>query len=207
MKTENVILVLPEWERTKKGHENQVGNLQTVVDKLTVLGLEDVTVKDIEDLTFNHGKLLNDKAEKFIRKNAGAFILPATRSRIIEENMKEYSVAFSNARIELERIFQVRSGNPLTADAYIIKKGVVSLSDEWVEQLKESHTIRETPERQEALRLIAEVETAINNINAFVKDNKYFGRGITTWNDGRIALCYIGSNGDFYKQDEYLQYI
>jgi hypothetical protein len=121
--------------------------------------------------------------------------------------MKEFSAVFSNAKMELVLAFQIRTRDPLTEEAYTISKGVVSISDKWVEQLKEAHTIRTNPARDEAQKLIDELEAAVTELNKMVEGNPHFGKGVTSCRDTRRCLCYLDELGGLVKCPENLQYI
>ena len=200
-----IIKILPEWQRIKLKHEQKVGDIQLIVDRLTVLGLR-VVIEDVSDL-INGGTSLYDKAERHVKSNVGIFKLPMQRKRQFDENMQEYAGVIEISKAEFKRVLQTETKSPLMPEAYFIKSGTVSISDAWVEQLVELHTIRETEKRIEAMRLCKEVETAIANINEFVRDNELFYKGFAYDQFGDRALCYINNESEFYVEEDNLQYI
>jgi len=200
-----IIKILPEWQRIKLMHEQKVGDIQFIVDGLTEYGLR-ATSEDVADLV-NGGHSLYDKAANHVKSNIGVFKLPMQRKRIFDENLKEYTGVIEGVKSDLKRVLQMETKNPLMPEAYTIDGGKVSISGDWVERLVEMHTIRETEKRVEAVRLCKEVETAIANINDFVKDNELFYKGFSYDQFGDRALCYIDNESEFYVEEDNLQYI
>jgi hypothetical protein len=195
------IKIKPEWETILRKHENKCDDLQQVVNKLTESGLT-VTFGDIKDL-ISHGTALYDQVEQTVKSNAGMFKLPAARQKFIDENTAVLRTAIVEAKKDIDRILAI----PLTIEAFDIRKGTVSISDIWVEQLKESHTIHSTDEREKALELIGNVEEAIKNLNAFVANNKSFGAGITSSQDQRRCLMFIRGDGSVHIDIDALEFI
>lgn len=205
MEKEKVIKIKPEWEVVLKRHETKRNDLQRVVNKLTESGLT-VTYGDIKDL-INNGTAFYEQVEQTVKSNAGIFKLPAAHQKFIEENTEVLRTEIVAAKKDIYRILAVDSTNPLTIDAYEIRKGVVAISDAWTEQLKESHTIRATEEREKAIELINNVEVAIKQLNDLVKDNPHFGCGITTSQDTRRCLMWISGDGNVHITDDALEFV
>jgi len=195
------IKIKPEWETVLRRHANKCNDLQQVVNKLTENGLT-VTFGDIKDL-INHGTALYDQVEQTVKSNAGMFKLPAARQKFIEENTEVLRNVIVEAKKEIDRILRF----PMTIQGFEIRKSTVSISDKWVEELKESHTIHSTDEREKALELIHSVSEAINNLNAFVANNKYFGAGISSSQDTRRHLMFIRGDGSVHIDIDALEFI
>lgn len=202
---QKVIFQDPKWEVIKTRHEDLVGHIQQVVDNLLANGLT-VSIEDLRDL-INHGGKLRGQIDQIVKSNAGIFKLPAAKQKFIEENTVALQEVITGAKRDLFRILAIESTRSLTIDAYLIENGKVILSDQWVVETKEAHTVRSTPSREKALELIANVEAAINELNAFVADNKFFGSGIRSSEDGRRSLMYIKGNGSICVKKEELEFI
>lgn len=195
------IKIKPEWETILNRHANKCNDLQQVVNKLTESGLT-VTFGDIKDL-INHGTALYNQVDQTVKSNAFIFKLPAARQKFFEENTEVLRTAIDEAKKEIDRILPI----PLTIEAFDIRKGIVTISDTWVEALKESHTIYATEERDKALELIRNVEKSIKNLNAFVANNKSFGTGITSSQDPRRRLMFIRGDGSVHVDIDALEFI
>lgn len=200
-----ILLVKPEWEQIKTRHEDKCNDIQLVVNYLVENGLI-ITSGDLKDL-INVGTALYDQINQIVKSNAGIFKLPAARQKFVEENTAALREAVANAKRQLFKILAIESQRPLSIDAFEIRKGNVTISEQWVEELKESHTIRSTDNREKALELIANVEKAINDLNAFVADNKFFGAGITSSQDGRRCLMYISGDAAVHVDKDQIEFI
>lgn len=200
-----VIKIKPQWQTIQKRHEDKCNDLQQVVNKLTESGLT-VTYGDIKDL-INNGTALYGQVEQTVRSNAGIFKLPAARQKFIEENTEVLRMAIAEAKKDIYRILAIESTNPLAIEAYDIRKGTVAISEQWVEELKESHTIRSTDDREKALELIHNVEVSIKQLNDFVKANPHFGTGITTSLDTRRCLMWLSGDGDVHIDHDAIEFI
>lgn len=202
---EKIFSINPEWEQIMKRHADKCNDLQQVVNELTENGLT-VTFGDIKDL-INNGSALYQQVEQTVKSNAGIFKLPAAKAKFITENTEILQNVIDEAKKEINRILAVNSIRPLSFDAYEIRKGMVAISDAWVQNLKESHTLRMTSEREKALELIQNVEVAIEQLNQLVKDNKFFGTGITTSQDSRRSLMWLSGDGVIHINIDELEFI
>ena len=202
---EKVIRIKPEWETILKRHADKCNDLQRLANELTENGLT-VTFGDIKDL-INNGSAFYDQVRQTVKSNAGIFKLPAARKKFIEENTEVLENVIIDAKKEINRILAVNSMNPMTIEAFELKKGIISISDAWLQNLKESHTIHATPEREKALGLIKNVEEAIKNLNELVKDNPNFGTGITTSHDTRRCLVWLSGDGAVHINIDALEFI
>jgi len=200
-----IIQILPEWQRIRVGHERRLKELQNEVNQLIDAGL-DVAENCISDLA-NGARELYELAQKKANESVGTFMLPAVRKKAIDENTQYLNAVIRDACSNIYALMALNSSNPLSSDAFTCKDGIVQISDEWFLAKQEEYTIRKTEDRAKALMLIKAVRTAIDNLNDFVKDNKSFGKGITSYGDGRRCLCYIGEYGDFNVEEHNLQYI
>lgn len=199
------IKVKQGWQTILSSHQSKLSDLQRITDNLTESGLT-VTDGDFKDL-INNGTAIYNQAEQTAKSNAGLFKLPNARKRFIEENTAELRTIIDGNKSDLLRVLNINGSKPLTIDAYNIAKGKVSISDEWLSELKEQHTIYQSDERKEALRLIGEVKTAINNLNAFVAKNPNFGTGITGSQDNRRSLLWIDGNGILHEDADNLEFV
>lgn len=205
MEVEKVVFVKTDWTFILKRHEVKSSDIQQVIKNLTESGLT-VTIGDLKDLVINSSALY-DQAKQKARSNASIFSLPAAKQKFIDENVESLENVINQAKSDLYRVMNLEGSNPLRIEAYSLNHGLVSVSDEWIEALKESHTIRSTPERERAVELIQNVEAAINQLNNLVKDNKFFGAGILTFRDNRRCLCHLSDDGELIKCDEAIEFI
>ncbi|HPE74683.1 MAG TPA: hypothetical protein PLC80_01265 [Draconibacterium sp.] len=200
-----VIKVKPQWETIQKRHLNKCNDIQQVVNNLIEIGLT-VTSGDLSDL-INNGTALYNQAEQKAKSNADIFSLPAARERFIKENTESLAKDINNAKESIIRILALNSTNPLNYEAFKIEKGHVSISATWIEELKESFTIRTTESREKALELMGNVETAIKTLNDFVSDNQNFGTGVTTFDDNRRSLVWLSEKGQINLEISNLEFI
>lgn len=113
----------------------------------------------------------------------------------------------SSCSLEYKFLLNLDGVCPLDQTAFDIKDGVVSLSEKWLQEKDKEYTIEVTETREAALELIANLEKAINELNSFVANNQYFGKGFTVWNDQKRSLCWLDDNGDFKKDEEVLEFL
>ena len=202
---ENVIKVKQEWEKIHLRHVNKLPEIQKIIEDLSEIGLT-VATGDLHDL-MNSGIALYEQARQKAKSNASIFSLPAARAKFITENTEILSQAILTAKTELTRILATQSQNPLDVMAYAITKGQISVSNDWSEALKESFTIRESSSRKQALKLMQNVKSAIQELNDFVKDNKNIGIGLTTFQDNRRSLVWIGGSGEVNLDTDSLEFV
>ncbi len=195
----------PIWRNSLALHERAVSQIQFVVNDLTDLGLK-VTIEDLKDL-INNGSALSDQVSEVVAKTSLIHKLISARSRYIAENTDALLRAISDAKESLEKILKLNSMNPLSIDAFAVEKSIVGVSEAWKEELRESYIVRESEARQKAQKLIENVESAIKEINDFVKDNPNFGKGITIYSDDRRSLCYLDEAGKLVICKQELQLI
>lgn len=200
-----VIKVKPEWLNKYNAHLRKVDEIQVVVKELVSEGLK-VTLGDIQNLV-NNGRALYEQAEQAAISNAGVFTLPAAKRKFIEEHTAELQRLISESKSKLTRILALEGVNPLSIEAYELTRGVVSVSDKWLKELKESHTIRRTESRDKALELMNNVKEAVSQLNNFVADNQYFGAGVLTASDSRRSLVWIGNKGEINLDIDNLEFI
>nr|WP_319512248.1 hypothetical protein [uncultured Draconibacterium sp.] len=201
----DIIKIKPEWEHIYKKHDSKVNEIQQVVNNLIENGLK-VTFGDIQNLV-NNGTALYEQAEQAAKSNASVFSLPAAKRKFIEENTLILNDRISEAKKELIKILALEGVNTLSIEAFELTKGIVSISETWIEALKESHTIRTSERRERALELMSNFEVAANELNEFVKENKYFGAGISTASDTRRCLMWIGERGEINRDIDNLEFI
>ena len=199
------IRILPEWQKIRKKHENRVAELQVVADKLTQSGIT-VTEGVIADLV-NNGSDTYSQARQAANAGVGIFKLPAARKRAFEEYVSELNAVISVAKQDVVRILAINSLSPFMPDAYIVKKGVVSISDDWIKTTEAEYTIVDTKKQEEARRFVEEIGKAIDSLNNLVNGNRYVNKGVTVWNDGSSCLCYIDEWGVFRVEEHNFQYI
>lgn len=203
---EEILMTNPGWERIKAKHEAAIKALQMELNNLKEVGLS-VGMEDFIDLANSNGDKLKQQAEKIVKGNASIFKLPGAKAKFIEENIIPLNDLIADTKNNLTSILALNSSYPLQIEAFAITKGCITFSDEWLADLKESHTIRKTERRVEALRLIEEAKAAINNLNDFVKGNPYISIGITSSEDDRRCLCYLNDYGTLIECPEVLEYI
>ena len=199
-----IIKIKPEWQNVLRKHESKCNEFQKSIDYLTKNGL-DVGINDIKDLV-NHGTVLSKKVDMIVKSNAGLFKLPAARQKFIIENTDFLNEVVAEVKRNLFKILAIESQG-FIIDAFEINEGIVSISEVWKKDLKESFTIYTTEKRNKALELIDRVNTAINELNGFVADNKFFGTGISSSEDVRRCLMYIYQDGTLKTDIDSIEFI
>ena len=82
-----------------------------------------------------------------------------------------------------------------------------TLSDEWLQEMKDCFEPKQTEARRQALELMDNAVTAIEALNAFVADNPYIGKGVTSSTDDRRCLIWIDGDGNIQREDNNLKFI
>lgn len=193
-------------ERIICAHTVIVDQIQTIVNEMSEVGFE-IGTKELIDLG-NSCESLYTQAEELAAKDAKGINITSRRKQLYNDNI-EYlrSIIFKNSQILSNVLRRYGSNEPLVTEAFEIKEGTVSISASWKKAKEEEYTITPTKKREQAITLVQNVENAINELNSFVADNPYFGRGISTSQDSRRVLCWLDGEGGFHEEKENYEFI
>lgn len=201
----DIIFSDKQWEVIYRKHDAKCVDIQHDLKSLEESGLK-VTIGDLKDL-IDHGTALYEQAEQLAKSNASIFKLPKARQMEYEKYIEHLNQVINDAKRHLFFVLAINSPNQLSIDAFSKVDGTIQINEKWKTELEESYTIRKTEQREKALELLDNVERAITELNAFVADNPSFGKGITSFDDGRRCLCYLREEGAFVRCDENLKFI
>lgn len=185
-------------------------------DSLDSANFEEAVIGNIEQAAIKSGAkvLIIDNltylciaSEKGDAAGTLMFRLMFFRNKDYEEAVKHLQCVINNNAGKLYTVLRSGALHPLDIDAYEVKEGIVTISSAWLSRKEEEFTIRPTPERIKAHELVQNLKKAIDELNDFVSDNPYFGKGFSYINDERRCLCRLTEEGGFYVEDENFEYI
>ena len=186
-------------------HRLQIERIQPIVNDMLNEGFNFSTteLKDLRDGC----KLLYKQAEDMARKDTSRIKALFRRNKDYEDTITHLRGVINSKTSELYTILRSGSLRPLDVGAYEVENGNVILSPAWLNQKEEQYTIQPTDSRIQAEELVQNVKKAIDELNAFVSDNPYFGLGFGSIKDDRRCLCRLTENGEFYIEKENYEYI
>lgn len=186
-------------------HRLQLEKIQPIVNDMLNTGF-DFSTAELKDLG-NSSTLLYQQAEKIAQKDASRIKILFKRNRDYEDTVNALRAVIKTNASKLYAELRLGGRKPLDIHAYEVKDGNVILSPTWLDQKEEEYTIRPTESRIQAEELVQNVKKAIDELNAFVSDNPYFGLGFGSIKDDRRCLCRLTENGEFYIEKENYEYI
>lgn len=192
-------------ERVINRHKDNVVKIQPIVTNMIEVGF-DFATEELKDLSSTCGKL-HKQAEAMAKKEASRLKISFKRNADYAETLEHLNHAINENAQALSKILLYHTQNPLEIEAYEVTDGVVRLSSRWIEEKESEYTILPTEHREQAKQLVNDVRLAIEKLNAFVADNRFIGKGISSWNDDRRCLCWIDENGDFHEETENYEFI
>lgn len=192
-------------EKVIERHRNNVEKIQPIVTNMIEVGF-DFTTEELKDLSSSCSKL-HKQAEAMAKKEASRLKISFRRNADYVETLEHLNHAIKENAQSLSNVLLYRTQNPLEIEAYEVADGVVRLSSHWIEEKESEYTILPTERKEQAKRLVNDVRLAIENLNVFVADNRFIGKGISSWNDDRRCLCWIDGNGDFHEETENYEFI
>lgn len=186
-------------------HKLQIEKIQQIVNDMLNEGFN-FSSDELKDLRGDCNSL-HKQAVDMARKDASRIKVLFFRNKDYEEAVKHLQCVINNNAGKLYTVLRSGALHPLDIDAYEVKEGTVTISSAWLSRKEEEFTIRPTPERIKAHELVQNLKKAIDELNDFVSDNPYFGKGFSYINDERRCLCRLTEEGGFYVEDENFEYI
>lgn len=192
-------------ERVINRHRDNVGKIQSIVTNMVEVGFDFATA-ELRDLSSSRDNL-HKQAESMAKKEASRLKITFRRNADYVETLEHLNHAIRENAQALSRVLLYHTQSPLEIEAYEVTDGVVRLSPRWIEEKEQEYTVLPTERREQAKRLVNNVRQAIEELNAFVADNRFIGKGISSWDDDRRCLCWIDGNGDFHEEAENYEFI
>lgn len=192
-------------ERVISRHEAGCSKIQPIVNTMLEVGFS-FTTDELRDLASTCAKLYK-QAEKAAKEEAARSKVKFRSNTDYTETLKYLDDAISQNANALRKALLYHTQNPLKIEAYEVTDGVVQVSPRWIEEKDMEYTILPTESRERAQQLVNNVRQAIEELNAFVGDNGYFGKGISTSQDSRRCLCWLDGDGNFHEEKENYEFI
>lgn len=197
--------VMTEFDRVIKKHANEIPYIQKAIDPLIEVGL---TVADEDLLSLSYeGAKLREQAVSLANQEAEKFKISFRREKEKENITAEFFQVIETAKHQLRKALKSDFSNPLSPTAYHIQDGKVYLSTKWEEEMRLQCDPEETEARKKAKALMNKAIAAIEALNAFVADNPYLGKGVTSSLDDRRCLIWIDEEGCIHREDNNLKFI
>ena len=196
---------MTEFDKVVKEHENVINNIQRAIQPLIKAGLK-VTDEDLLSLSYE-GARLKEQAVAIADKESEKFKVPFRRNREFEAVKDEYFKLIETAKNELRKALKSDTFHPLNVNAFHIQDGRIFLSDQWMENMKLQYEPEATEARKKATVLMNKAIAAIEALNAFVADNPYLGKGVTSSLDDRRCLIWLDGDGNIHREDNNLKFI
>ena len=194
-----------EFDKIVKKYENVLDEIEGVVSPLVRAGLL-IRDKDLHSL-LDGGASLKEQATMIADKETAKYKIPFKKRKEAEEITSEYFQIINEASRSLRKVLCSNSYHPFDVKAFRIQDEKVTLSDEWLQEMKDCFEPKQTEARKQALELMDNAVTAIEALNAFVADNPYIGKGVTSSTDDRRCLIWIDGDGNIHREDNNLQFI
>lgn len=196
---------MTEFDRVIKKHANEIPYIQKAIDPLIEVGL---TVADEDLLSLSYeGAKLREQAVSLANQEAEKFKISFRREKEKENITAEFFRVIETARNNLRKALKSDYSNPLSPTAYHVQDGKVYLSTKWEEEMRLQYEPEETEARKKAKILMNKAIAAIEALNAFVADNAYIGKGVTSSTDDRRCLIWIDGEGNIHKDENNLKFI
>ena len=196
---------MTEFDRVVKKYENVLDGIEGVVIPLVRAGLL-VRDKDLHSLV-DGGASLKEQAVVIADKETAKYKIPFKKRKEAEKITSEYFQIINEASCSLRKVLCSNSHNPFDVTAFHIQDEQVTLSDEWLQEMKDCFDPKQTEARKQALELMDKAIAAIEALNAFVADNPYIGKGVTSSSDDRRCLVWIDGEGNIHKDENNLKFI
>lgn len=197
--------IITEFDKIVKNHENEIGSIQKAITPLIKAGLK-VTDEDLTSLSYE-GARIKEQAVAIADQEAEKFKVPFRRNREFESIKDEYFKLIETAKNELRKALKSDTFHPLNINAYHIQDGRIFLSDQWMENMRLQYEPEATENRKKATVLMNKAIAAIEALNAFVADNPYIGKGVTSSLDDRRCLIWLDGDGNIHREDDNLKFI
>ena len=196
---------MTEFDKIVKEHENVINNIQRAIMPLIKAGLK-VTDEDLLSLSYE-GARLKEQAVAIADKEAEKFKVPFRRNREFESIKDEYFKLIETAKNDFRKTLKSDTFHPLNENAFHIQDGKIFLSEQWLENMRLQYEPEATEARKKATALMNKAIAAIEALNAFVAENPYIGKGVTSSSDDRRCLIWIDGEGNIHREDNNLKFI
>ena len=197
--------IITEFDKIVKEHENEIGSIQKAITPLIKAGLK-VTDEDLLSLHYE-GARLKEQAVAIADQESEKFKVPFRRNRELEAVKDEYFKLIETAKNDFRKALKSDTFHPLNVNAFHIQDGRIFLSDQWMENMRLQYEPEATEARKKATVLMNKAIAAIEALNAFVADNPYLGKGVTSSLDDRRCLIWIDGEGNIHKDENNLKFI
>ena len=192
-------------EKVINRHKAGCRKIQPIVNTMLETGFL-FTTDELKDLASVCSKLYN-QAENMAKKEAARSKVKFRSNADYTETLEYLNDAVSRNADALRKALLYHTQNPLEIKAYEVTDGVVQVSSRWIEEKDAEYTILPTENREQAKLLVDNVRQAIDELNAFVSHNRFFGKGISTSLDSRRCLCWLDGDGNFHEEKENYEFI
>lgn len=196
---------MTEFDKVVKEHENKINEVQKAITPLIKAGLK-VTDEDLLSLSYE-GARIKEQAVAIADKEAEKFKIPFRRNQEFENLKTEFFKTIETAKNDFRKALKSDTFHPLNVNAFHIQDGKIFMSDQWLENMRLQYEPKATEARKKATVLMNKTIAAIESLNAFVADNPYLGKGVTSSTDDRRCLIWIDGEGNIHREDENLKFI
>lgn len=192
-------------EKVINRHKVECSKIQPIVNMMLETGFC-FTTDELKDLASVCSKLYK-QAEKMAKEESARSKVKFRSNADYTETLEYLNDAVSQNADALRKALLYHTQNPLEIEAYEVTDGVVQVSSRWIEEKDAEYTILPTENREQAKLLVDNVRQAIDELNAFVSHNRFFGKGISTSLDSRRCLCWLDGDGNFHEEEENYEFI
>lgn len=187
-------------------HKAAIPQIQAAVSALdkSGLGASGTSVKLLAE-----GDLVSfrDRAMIIAEEDAKQIKSAHTRKMLTKESLEYMNgVIVDSARVVREAL-RLDEEDRLDYSAYDIQGGEVVLSPEWLENKNREKLIEESQTRGRIMQLFEDLKRQIEEVNAFVADNQYYGRGLLPENNDKRCIIRLGDTGELYFDREAFDYL
>ena len=197
--------IMTEFDKIVKEHENKINEVQKAITPLIKAGLK-VTDEDLLSLSYE-GARIKEQAVAIADKEAEKFKIPFRRNQEFENLKTEFFKTIETAKNDFRKALKSDTFHPLNVNAFHIQDGKIFMSDQWMENMRLQYEPEATEARKKATVLMNKTIAAIDALNAFVADNPYLGKGVTSSTDDRRCLIWIDGDGNIHREDDNLKFI
>ena len=196
---------MTEFDKIVKEHENVINNIQRAIMPLIKAGLK-VTDEDLLSLSYE-GARLKEQAVAIADQEAEKFKIPFRRNQEFENLKTEFFKIIETAKNDFRKALKSDTFHPLNVNAFHIQEGKIFMSEKWLENMRLQYEPEATEARKKATALMNKAIAAIEALNAFVADNPYLGKGVTSSLDDRRCLIWLDGDGNIHREDNNLKFI
>lgn len=192
-------------EKVINRHKAECSKIQPIVNTMLETGFC-FTTDELKDLASVCSKLYK-QTENMAKEEAARSKVKFRSNADYTETLEYLNDAVSRNADALRKALLYHTQNPLEIKAYEVTDGVVQVSSRWIEEKDAEYTILPTENREQAKLLVDNVRQAIDELNALVSHNRFFGKGISTSLDSRRCLCWLDGDGNFHEEKENYEFI